>query len=97
MAIHELEPAAYRAALAAGSVTIRSATSGDAAAVARVAALDSAHAPHGELLVAEVDGEIRAVLPLDGSPAVADPFYPSAPLVTMLRARAGLGAVALAA
>lgn len=97
MALPDIAPDSYRDALAHGAVTIRPATPCDDLAVARVAALDSAHAPLGDLLVAEVDGEIRAALPLDGGPPVADPFYPSAPLVTMLRARAGLDCPPLAA
>jgi hypothetical protein len=40
------------------------------------------------LLVAEVDGEVRAALSLDTGEAVADPFAPSAALVDLLRTRA---------
>ena len=55
----------------------------------RVAALDSARVPRSPLLVAEMDGEIRAVLSLDDGSAVADPFHKSLDLVDLLRARAG--------
>jgi hypothetical protein len=57
--------------------------------VLRVAALDSARVPRSPLLVAEVDGEIRAVLSLDNGASVADPFHSSLDLVELLRARAG--------
>ena len=57
--------------------------------VLRVAALDSARVPRSPLLVAEMDGEIRAVLSLDDGSAVADPFHKSLDLVDLLRARAG--------
>jgi hypothetical protein len=56
--------------------------------VLRVAALDSARVPRSPLLVAEVDGEIRAALSLDDGSAVADPFHHSLDLVDLLRARA---------
>jgi hypothetical protein len=39
-------------------------------------------------LVAEVDGEILAALPLDDDLPAADPFRPTAALVGMLRLRA---------
>jgi hypothetical protein len=56
--------------------------------VLRVAALDSARVPRSPLLVAEVDGDIRAVLSLDDGSSVADPFHASLDLVDLLRARA---------
>jgi hypothetical protein len=56
--------------------------------VLRVAALDSARVPRSPLLVAEVDGEIRAALSLDDGRSVADPFHSSLDLVDLLRARA---------
>ena len=39
-------------------------------------------------LVAEVDGRLRAALPLDGSRAIADPFHRGLDLVELLRVRA---------
>ena len=69
-------------------VTIRWALPADLPALDRVAALDSKRLPAGPLLVAAVDGHIRAALStLDGS-FVADPFVPSADLVGLLRTRA---------
>lgn len=66
-------------------ITIRRSTTGDAAAVARIAALDSGRAPEGDVLLAFVGGELRAVLPLDGGRALADPFHRTAELVELLR------------
>jgi hypothetical protein len=70
------------------AVTLRLAAPADAPAVARLAVLDSATAPTGPLLLAEVDGTLRAALALTGGKVIADPFYASAPLVPLLRARA---------
>lgn len=71
-------------------ITIRPAYADDERALLRLAALDSAAAPPAPpLLVAEVDGELRAALSLrDHGSAIADPFYPSAPLVRLLGAHA---------
>jgi hypothetical protein len=66
-------------------ITIRRSTTGDAAAVARIAALDSGRAPEGDALLAFEGGELRAVLPLDGGRALADPFHRTAALVELLR------------
>jgi hypothetical protein len=65
-------------------ITIRRSTTGDAAAVARIAALDSGHAPEGDAMLAFVGGELRAVLPLDGGRPLADPFHRTAELVELL-------------
>jgi hypothetical protein len=67
------------------SITIRRSTAYDAADIARIAALDSAHAPEGDAMLAFVDDELRAVVPLDGGPALADPFHRTAELVELLR------------
>jgi hypothetical protein len=45
-------------------------------------------APCGRALLAEVDGALRAALPLDGSAPIADPFHRSSELVDLLRVRA---------
>jgi len=71
-------------------VVVREATPADAAALARLAELDSATPPPAPLLVAEADGELRAAISvLDGN-VVADPFHPSAELVAILRMRTGV-------
>jgi hypothetical protein len=73
---------------AAETLTIRIAVSADAAALGRLAQLDSVPPPAPvPLLVAEVGGELRAALPLDGGPAIADPFWPTAELVALLAER----------
>ena len=69
-------------------VTVRMADDGDAGAIARLAALDSAGFPPGPTLVAEVDGEPAAALPVAGGPAVADPFRRTAAAIEMLELRA---------
>ena len=69
-------------------IFIRSATASDGPALRRIAERDSRHVPAGELLVAEVDGEIRAALSLSTREAVADPFHPTAALVELLGIRA---------
>jgi hypothetical protein len=76
------------------SVTIRPAFPDDATAVARLAALDEAAVPAGELLIGLVDDEPWAVLSLADGRAVADPFRPTAHLLASMRIRArGLQAV----
>jgi hypothetical protein len=71
------------------SLTIRRATAEDALAVRRLAILDSAFPPTGEVLLAEQGKELWAALSLDTGAAVADPFRPSRDLVDLLRFRAG--------
>jgi hypothetical protein len=74
---------------AAETLTIRAAAPADDAALGRLAELDSAPPPRsGPMLLAEVDGELRAALPLDGGRAIADPFRPTAELVAILAERA---------
>ncbi len=63
---------------------IRKARDTDAAAVARLAALDSSHAPDGDVLLAEVGDELWAALSLDDGHAVADPLRPTADAVLIL-------------
>ena len=73
----------------AETLTIRLAGSADRAALDRLAQLDSAPPPRPvPMLVAEVGGELRAALPLDGGRALADPFRPTAELVAILAERA---------
>jgi hypothetical protein len=55
--------------------------------IERLAQLDSTRCPSHRLLVAAVDGEPRAVLPLDGGRAIADPFHRTTELVTLLELR----------
>lgn len=69
-------------------LTIRMATPDDARALIRLAQLDSSPPPSGgSTLIAEVAGEPRAALPLDGGPPIANPFRPTAPIVALLEER----------
>src|SRR5256885_12176345 len=69
-------------------ITIRTSTAADVAGLTRLAALDSGDVPQGRALIAEVDGSMRAALPLDGGRAIADPFAESAHVVNLLEAHA---------
>ena len=71
------------------NLTIRLATTSDELAVGRLAALDSASPPTGDVLLAEMGNELWAALSVDTGTAIADPFRPSADLVDLLRFRAG--------
>ena len=83
------------------ALTIRRADLADLAALDRLATLDSATAPAGDVLVAEVAGELWAALEIDSGAVIADPFRPNGELVELLRlhargparsaSRAGLG------
>ena len=69
-------------------ITIRRAGEGDRPVLERLAALDSRPAPKGEVLIAEVGDETRAAIEIGGGAVVADPFWPTADLVVLLRVRA---------
>ena len=71
------------------NLTIRRATASDEFAVRRLAALDSAFPPTGDVLLAEMGDELWAALSVDTGHAVADPFRHSGDLVDLLRFRAG--------
>ena len=83
---------------AAADLVIRRATAADAPALVRLGTLDSdrragealAAAARDDqgVLVAEIDGSLRAALALDDSHAVADPFRPSALHAQLLALRA---------
>jgi hypothetical protein len=70
------------------TLTIRPADPTDLAGLNRLAELDSASPPTGEVLVAEVGGELWAAVELDSGTAIADPFRPSGELVELLRVHA---------
>ena len=57
-------------------------------ALARLAQLDSSTPPAHPVLLAEVDGQLRAALALTDGTVVADPFHPTADVIDLLRARA---------
>jgi hypothetical protein len=70
------------------SVTLRLGTPADRRPLARLAELDSAAPPEQPVLLAEVDGQLRAALALTGGAVIADPFHPTADLIDLLHARA---------
>jgi hypothetical protein len=70
------------------SLTIRHAIAADEADLTRLAALDSSRVPSGELLVAQLDGDLVAALSIDTSAVIADPFEHTAAIVDSLRAQA---------
>jgi hypothetical protein len=72
------------------TLVIRRAVSADLDDLRRLAALDSARALLGEVLVAEADGMIHAAYSVDEDRAIADPFLPTAGSVALLETRAGL-------
>ena len=72
----------------ASSLTIRHATATDEADLIRLAALDSSRVPSGELLVAQVEGNLVAALSVDTGAAIADPFEHTAAIVDSMRAHA---------
>jgi hypothetical protein len=82
-----------RAARAAASlppappVTVRHASPDDSLELLRLAALDSAEPLVQPVLVAEIDGQLRAALSLRDGAVIADPFYRAQPLVELLLAR----------
>ncbi|HET7046960.1 MAG TPA: hypothetical protein VFI54_01715 [Solirubrobacteraceae bacterium] len=69
-------------------VTLRYASAADAGRLIQLAGLEHAQPPMGAALVAEIDGRLRAALPLDGGPAIADPAHGGLDLVELLRLRA---------
>lgn len=69
-------------------VTLRFASAADTQKLRALAELDSAPAPSGPTLIAEIDGRLRAALPLDGADPIADPFHRGAELIELLRLRA---------
>jgi hypothetical protein len=70
------------------SVTIRHIGPDDVEALRRLAAMDSQREPTGEILVADVGGELWAATSVDDRHTVADPFHPTRELVSLLAERA---------
>jgi len=69
-------------------IVIRNARTADEQSLAVLAVLDGGrHMPKGNVMVAEVDGHLRAAVGSNGA-SISDPFWPSAELVGMLRVRA---------
>ena len=70
------------------NVVIRTADAGDVLALINLSDLDSQPVPSGSVLVAEVEGEIRAALSVESGRFIADPFVSTANLRALLRLRA---------
>lgn len=71
------------------AIVIRAATGADAAALERLAALDSARPLAAPALIAEVGGAPLAALSLRDGRTIADPFHRTDDLVGLLHVRAG--------
>jgi hypothetical protein len=68
------------------TVTVRPYLPLDRRPLERLAALDDRRVPAQPVVLAEADGRLLAALSKRTGEAVADPFEPTAHLVTMLRA-----------
>lgn len=77
-------------AFSAPTVLIRAARGSDGAALGRLAQLDSARVPAGELIVAETDGALVAAHSPDARATIADPFRPTADVVRLLEVRGAM-------
>jgi hypothetical protein len=66
------------------NVTLKLATEADRDRIRRLAELDSRSEPHGDVLLAEVQGRLVAAMGMDGT-VVADPFERTAGVVKVLR------------
>lgn len=73
-------------------ISIRLATEADHSHLIQLAALDSAAAPHGPVLVADLEGDIVAAHSLDRHRSIADPFRPTAHARELLELRASQAA-----
>ena len=76
--------------MSAGTVIIRAALGSDGAALRRLAELDSARVPAGELLVAESDGALVAAHSPGSGATIADPFRHTAQAVELLHLRGSM-------
>src|SRR5690242_2034869 len=72
---------------ATAGVVIRHARADEGHALATLAQLDSSRAPRGDVLVADVRGELWAAVSIDDGHAVANPFRPSGELTFHLSER----------
>src|SRR5262245_15789790 len=70
------------------TVTIRHAGPQDAVALKLLAMLDSTKPLRGPVLVGESGGLVLAAIALEDGRVAADPFFPTADLVELLRSRA---------
>jgi len=70
------------------TIVIRTPRPEEAFAVRRLAYLDSQRPLRGDVLVAQVDGDVLAAVALADGRVVADPFTHTADVVELLRMRA---------
>jgi hypothetical protein len=70
------------------AITIRPLREEDVAAVERLAELEERRVPAGKLLLADVEGTIEAAVSVESGEAIANPFAPSAAIVSLLELRA---------
>jgi hypothetical protein len=70
------------------TIVIRTPRPEEAFAVRRLAYLDSQRPLRGDVVVAQVDGELLAAVSLSDGRVVADPFTHTADVVELLRMRA---------
>jgi hypothetical protein len=69
-------------------IVIRLATAGDGRALERLAQLDSASAPAGQTVIAELDGRPVVAISLADGSTIADPFVPTSEISELVRLRA---------
>jgi hypothetical protein len=77
-------------ALSAAPVVIRAALGSDGAALRRLAELDSARVPAGDVIVAEAEGALVAAHDPATGATIADPFRRTAEVVELLELRGSL-------
>ena len=75
----------YMTTASSSSISLRRAVSSDAAALDRLAQLDSQRLPSGTHLVAESDSILIAAMAQPSGIVIADPFTPTADAVALLR------------
>jgi hypothetical protein len=86
--LREIESSTKELRMNNTALTIRRATAADAFALRRLATIDSAAPPTGDVLLAQMGDELWAAVSVDTGAAIADPFRPSGDLVDLLRYRA---------
>jgi hypothetical protein len=71
--LSDLDPETPEEETHLSEIVFRRARPADAAAVARLAELDGGPVPDGATLLAEIEGELAAAIPLDGGPPLVHP------------------------
>lgn len=87
-ALAELELKRSAPVSSEAEITVRALHESDRAAMDALAGRDSTDAPEGEVLGAEIDGRLVAMLSLTDGAMVADPFSPTAAATELLNLRA---------